>query len=83
MLKERGQLILVPRETPLNAIHLENLLKLARLGVEIVPAMPSFYHRPERIEALVDTVVFRVLDHIGVPVSQPRWGSAMPSDLQG
>lgn len=75
VLKEGGQLILVPRETPLHVQHLENLLKLAKLGVRILPAMPSFYHHPSSIEALVDTVVYRVLDHLGLEVPQRRWGS--------
>jgi 4-hydroxy-3-polyprenylbenzoate decarboxylase len=65
---------MVPRETPLSALHLENLGKLARLGVVVLPAMPSFYHRPQTVEALVDTVVFRVLDHLGIAVAQRRWG---------
>jgi len=65
----------VPRETPFSAIHLENMLKLARLGVTILPANPGFYHRPESVEALVDHVVARILDHLGVPHRLvPRWG---------
>ncbi|GIV23939.1 MAG: UbiX family flavin prenyltransferase [Bacteroidia bacterium] len=78
MLKERRKLILVPRETPLHAGHLERLLYLARLGALIVPAMPSFYSRPVSVEALVDTVVLRVLDLLGIPVEAPRWGSEAP-----
>ena len=75
MLKEGRKLILVPRETPLSAIHLENMLKLARLGVVMLPANPGFYHRPQRVEDLVDFVVARVLDHLGVEHSlAPRWG---------
>src|SRR5581483_422344 len=69
-LKENRSLVLVPRETPLNAIHLENMLKLARLGVRIVPAMPSFYHKPETILDLVDHVVFRIMDQFGLPHSR-------------
>jgi len=61
-LKEGRRLIVVPRETPLSSIHLENMLKLARLGVHIMPAMPGFYHQPKRVEDLVDFVVGRVLD---------------------
>jgi len=65
-LKERRTLILVPRETPLSAIALENMLKLARAGAVILPASPGFYGKPKRIEDLVDFVVARILDHIGV-----------------
>ena len=75
-LKERRQLILVPRETPLSAIHLENMLKLARLGVTILPASPGFYHRPASVDQLVDFVVARVLDALGVPQQLvARWGA--------
>ncbi|HUF65166.1 MAG TPA: flavin prenyltransferase UbiX [Gemmatimonadaceae bacterium] len=65
-LKERRPLIVVPRETPLSAIHLENMLRLTRAGAVVIPAAPGFYHRPQRIEELVDFIVGRVLDHIGV-----------------
>ncbi|MBF0142220.1 MAG: UbiX family flavin prenyltransferase [Magnetococcales bacterium] len=65
-IKERWPLILVPREMPLSAIHLENMLKLARLGVTIMPAAPGFHHRPTGIEGLVDFVVARIMDHLGV-----------------
>lgn len=65
-LKERRPLILVPRETPLSLIHLENMTRLARAGATIMPAAPGFYHRPERIDDLVDFVVARILDHLGV-----------------
>jgi len=76
MLKEGRPLVLVPRETPLNAIHLEHMLKLARLGVKLVPAMPAFYQRPETLEDLVDFVVGKVLDSIGVEHTLfRRWGS--------
>jgi 4-hydroxy-3-polyprenylbenzoate decarboxylase len=68
-LKESRKLVLVPRETPYNAIHLENMLRLSRAGAHIIPASPGFYHRPQSIEALVDHFVFRVLDHLGVPHS--------------
>jgi len=68
-LKESRKLVLVPRETPYNAIHLENMLRLSRAGAHIIPASPGFYHRPQTIEALVDHLVFRVLDHLGVPHS--------------
>lgn len=66
MLKERRPLVLIPRETPLSAIHLENMLKLARLGVHILPAMPGFYNRPKTIEDLVDSIAGRALDLLGV-----------------
>lgn len=73
-LKEGRRLVLVPRETPYNAIHLENMLRLSRAGAHIIPASPGFYHRPQTIEALVDHLVFRILDHLGVPHSQAtRW----------
>lgn len=76
MLKERRKLILVPRESPLSAIHLEHMLKLAQLGVTILPAAPGFYHKPTTVQQLVDFVVARVLDHLGVEQQLvPRWGS--------
>lgn len=75
VIKEQRQLILVLREMPLSVIHLENALKLARLGVTIMPAAPGFYHEPRRIEDLVDFVVARVLDHLQVPQDLiPPWG---------
>jgi flavin prenyltransferase len=75
MLKEGRPLVLVPRETPLNAIHLEHMLKLARLGVRIVPAMPAFYQQPATLDDLVDFVVGKVLDSIGVEHALfKRWG---------
>jgi len=66
MLKEQRKLILMVRETPLSAIHLENMLKLARLGVVTMPASPGFYHRPQSLEDIVDFMVARVLDHLGI-----------------
>lgn len=73
-LKESRPLILVPRETPFNAIHLENMLKLSRLGVRIIPAMPSFYHHPQTIDDLVEHFTHRLLDHLGVAHEQrTRW----------
>ena len=75
MLKERRPLVLVPRETPLSAIHLENMLKLARAGAVILPPSPGFYTRPQAVADLVDFVVARVLDHLGVRHALvPRWG---------
>lgn len=65
-IKEKRKLILVPRETPLSAIHLENMLKLAKLGVVILPAMPGFYHMPKKIEDLVDFMVGKILDSLGI-----------------
>lgn len=75
VLKEKGRLILVPRETPLNQIHLENMLKLSRIGVHIIPAMPGFYHKPKKMEDLVDFVVGKVLDAMGIENKMyKRWG---------
>lgn len=75
MLKERRPLLLVPRETPLSEIHLENMLRLARAGARIIPAMPAFYHRPESVSDLVDFVVGKVLDQIGIAHElYRRWG---------
>jgi flavin prenyltransferase len=65
-LKERRPLILVPRETPLSLIHLENMTRLTRAGATIMPAAPGFYHRPKSIEDMVDFVAARILDHLGV-----------------
>ncbi|WP_111414218.1 flavin prenyltransferase UbiX [Billgrantia lactosivorans] len=74
-LKERRQLILVPRETPLSTIHLENMLTLARMGAVILPAAPGFYHRPASVEDLVDFVVARILNQLGIEHRMlPRWG---------
>ena len=81
MLKERRPLVLVPRETPLSAIHLENMLKLSRAGVAIVPPAPGFYDRPETIGDLVDFVVARILDQLGVAHRLgPRWGENRARD---
>lgn len=75
MLKERRQLILLPREMPLSAIHLEHMLKLSQLGVTIMPASPGFYHRPQSVEEMVDFVVARILDHLGLEHALlTRWG---------
>ena len=73
-LKEGRKLILVPRETPYNAIHIENMLKLSRAGASIVAASPGFYHRPQTIEQLVDHLCFRILDQFGIPhPTGTRW----------
>jgi len=75
VLKERRPLLLVVRETPFSQIHLENMLTLARAGAVILPANPGYYHRPQTVEALVDFVVARVLDHLGIPQRlMPPWG---------
>lgn len=75
VIKERGQLILVPREMPLSSIHLEHMLNLSRLGVTIMPAAPGFYHQPQSIADLVDFVVARILDHLGLDQQlMSRWG---------
>ena len=75
-LKERRRLIVVPREAPYSAIHLENMLTLTRAGAVVMPASPGFYHRPTSIDDLVDFVVARVLDHLGVEHALvPRWGA--------
>ncbi len=69
-LKEGRKLVLVPRETPFNTIHLENMLRLARAGAQILPASPGFYHRPKSIEELVDHLCFRILDQFDIPHSR-------------
>jgi len=81
-LKEARKLVLVPRETPLSAIHLENMLRLSRAGAIILPANPGFYHHPQSAQDLVDFVVARILDHVGVAHSlMPRWGE--PGEVDG
>lgn len=75
MLKERKKLILVPRETPFSDIHLENMLKLSRMGVVILPPSPGFYNQPQTIEDVIDFVVAKILDHLLIEHNlQPRWG---------
>ena len=69
-LKENRKLVLVPRETPYNQIHLENMLKLSRAGAQIMPASPGFYHRPKTIEELIDHLCFRILDQFDIPHSR-------------
>lgn len=84
-LKERRPLVLVPRETPLSEIHLENMLALSRMGARIVPPMPAFYSRPKTIDELVEHVIVRVLDQLDIQVpSTQRWdGMPRPSELKG
>lgn len=84
-IKEHRPLVLVPRETPLSEIHLENMLRLARLGARILPAAPGFYHRPESIDDLVDHVVGKVLDALAVEHSVgARWkGLQRPDEDAG
>jgi 4-hydroxy-3-polyprenylbenzoate decarboxylase len=77
MLKETRKLVLVPRETPLSAIHLENMLRLSRAGAVILPANPGFYHHPQSVDQIVDFVVARVLDQLAIPHQlMARWGEA-------
>lgn len=79
VLKERRPLVLVPRETPLSEIHLENMLRLARMGVRMVPPMPAFYHSPRTVEDLVNFVVGKVLEALGIEHGLYRpWGSPEP-----
>ena len=78
MIKERRPLLLVPRETPLSTIHLENMLRLSRSGVQIIPAMPAFYQRPDSVIAMVDFVVGKILDQLGIEHSlYKRWGEGL------
>ncbi len=76
ILKEKRRLIIVPRETPLNSIHLRNLLTLSEMGVHVIPAMPAFYSRPEKVADIVDFIVGRVLDSLHIENNlYKRWGS--------
>lgn len=75
ILKEQKKLILVPRETPFSEIHLENMLKLARMRTVIMPANPGFYNQPQSVNDIVDFIVARILDHLGIEQTlQPKWG---------
>jgi 4-hydroxy-3-polyprenylbenzoate decarboxylase len=75
VLKERRKLILVPRETPLSVVHLRNLTLVAEAGAVVLPAAPGFYHRPTEVGQLVDFVVQRILDHLGIDIDLVgRWG---------
>jgi 4-hydroxy-3-polyprenylbenzoate decarboxylase len=81
-LKERRKLILVPRETPLSLIHLENMVRVTRAGAVVLPATPGWYHRPRRLDDLIDFVVARICDQLGVSSSLvPRWGTGSGADL--
>lgn len=73
-LKEKRKIIVVPRETPMNSIHFENLKKLSDLGVIVMPASPGFYLKPKTIEDLVDFIVYRILEHLGIKGDYPSWG---------
>ena len=79
-LKERRRLVLVPRETPLSAIHLENMLRVTRAGAVVLPAAPGFYHRPSKVDELVDFIVGRVLDQLELDHAVGRrWGGGEPA----
>jgi flavin prenyltransferase len=80
MLKEQRPLILVPRETPLSAVHLRNMLALAELGVAIVPAMPAFYHRPQSVQEIISFMVGKVLDVMKIPHNIFRRYDGAPAD---
>ena len=89
MLKERRRLVLVVRETPLSLIHLENMTAVTRAGAIVLPASPSFYSRPTSVDELLDTVVARILDHVGLAEDlkpkglMPRWGDHPEPDVKG
>jgi len=84
MMKERRKLVLVVRETPLSQIHLENMLAVTRAGAVVLPAAPSFYSKPTTVDAVLDTVLGRVLDQLGLPNTlTPRWGEADAPGLKG
>jgi 4-hydroxy-3-polyprenylbenzoate decarboxylase len=75
MLKEQKQLILVPREAPFSTLHLENMLKLSKMNAVILPANPGFYHRPQSVEDIIDFIVARILDQLGIQHAlMARWG---------
>jgi 4-hydroxy-3-polyprenylbenzoate decarboxylase len=76
-LKERRRLVLVPRETPLSLVHLENMLGVSRAGAVVLPAMPGWYHRPQSLDDLVGFVVARICDQLGIENAlMPRWGDS-------
>lgn len=81
MLKERRKLVLVPRETPLSTIHLENMLELSRMGVTIFPPVPAFYNEPKTITDLVDHLAVRILDQFSLEApTAKRWSGLKPTD---
>ena len=81
MIKEKRKLILVTREAPLSVIHINNMLKLAEIGVEILPASPGFYHKPNTLDDLVNFIASRILDRLGVPNNLvPRWNGPQTGD---
>ncbi len=83
VLKERRRLVLVPRETPLSEVHLANMLKLARMGVTMLPPVPAFYNRPQSVEDIVDHIVARVLDQFGIAAAfAKRWDGHMENLLR-
>ena len=83
VLKERRKLVLVVRESPLSEIHLENMLKLARMGVTILPPMPGFYNHPKSIDEMVDHIVMRILDQFGIHIElAARWDGKMAAGNQ-
>ncbi len=83
MIKEKRRLVVVPRETPLNVVHLRNMLTVANLGVYVVPAMPAFYQKPEKVSDLVDFVVGRVLDCLGIEHALFKRYSGMRKKAKG
>jgi 4-hydroxy-3-polyprenylbenzoate decarboxylase len=84
VLKERRRLLLAPREAPLSDIHLENMLKLSRMGVVICPPMPGFYQRPDTIDDIVNHSVVRMIDQFGIHIDRPgRWGEAFALGMSG
>lgn len=82
VLKERRRLVLAVRESPLSEIHLENMLKLSRMGVVIAPPLPAFYARPQSIDEMVDYSVVRLLDQLGIHLEGERWSDAFSRSLQ-
>lgn len=82
-LKERRPLVVVPRESPLSAIHLENMLRLTRAGVTVLPAAPGFYHRPQTVAEMVDFVVARILDHLAIEHGLGRRWTAGEQEVGG